>query len=288
MEEASPCRGSGTNAACAPLLVLRESSSPPCPVTEVAWADSSCSASPRGTALRQSGSPSLLSEFWAAGFPRPGGLLADRNGTAVGPRPFGLSTSLCRGSSVEPCSSFFLASERVSRPSQTSRCLLAARHLSGNHSSQPANRRAWSGSTHLGEPSRVATGVFRLSSEEGFREDRGCCRLTSLLTQRRDRHVSNQNKSTFRNSHRIHLTYKQLWITKRRCHRSAFGAAKVRRRSPVARVQARKKRKLTVAGKLEGNVRLCSACISSPASAAMASKTGISKMYWSEKPCVAS
>ena len=55
-----------------------------------------------------------------------------------------------------------------------------------------------------------------------------------------------------------------------------------------SRDQARKKRKLTVAGKLEGNVRLCSVCISSPASAAMASKTGISKMYWSEKPWVAS
>ena len=68
----------------------------------------------------------------------------------------------------------------------------------------------------------------------------------------------------------------------------AFGAAKVQRRRPVRGGQARKKRKLTVAGKLEGNVRLCSACISSPASAAMASKTGISKMYWSEKPWVAS
>lgn len=118
MEEAFPCRSSETNVACAPLLVLRGSSSPPCPVTEVAWADSSCSASPRGTALRQSGSPSLLSEFWAVGFPRPGGLLADRDGAAVGPRPFGLSTSLLRGSSVEPCSSFFLASERVSGLSQ--------------------------------------------------------------------------------------------------------------------------------------------------------------------------
>ena len=68
----------------------------------------------------------------------------------------------------------------------------------------------------------------------------------------------------------------------------AFGAAKVQRRRPVSGGQARKKRKLTVAGKVEGNVRLCSACISSPASAAMASKTGISKMYWSEKPWVAS
>jgi len=61
--------------------------------------------------------------------------------------------------------------------------------------------------------------------------------------------------------------------------RPAFGAAKVRRGRPVPGGQARKKRRLTVAGKLEGNVRLCSACISSPASAAMASKTGISKMY---------
>ena len=170
----------------------------------------------------------------------------------------------------------------------TSRCLLATRQISEKHSPQPANRRAWSGSTLLGEPSRVATGVFRLSSEEAFREDRGCCRLTSLLTQRRDRHVSNQKKSTFRNSHCIHLTYKQLWITACGQNLPAFGAAKVRRRSPVGLGQARKKRKLTVAGKLEGNVRLCSACISSPASAAMASKTGISKMYWSEKPWVAS
>ena len=97
----------------------------------------------------------------------------------------------------------------------TNRCLLATRHLSENHSPQPANRRAWSGSILLGEPSRMATGVFRLSSEEAFREDRGCCRLTSLLTQRRDRYVSNQKKSTFRNSHCIHLTYKQLWITVR-------------------------------------------------------------------------
>ena len=113
MEEAFPCRSSGTNAACAPLLVLRGSSSPPCPVTEVAWADSSCSTSPRGTALRQSGSPSLLSEFWAAGFPRPGGLLADRDGTAVSLRPFGLSTFLFRRSSVEPWSLFFLASELI-------------------------------------------------------------------------------------------------------------------------------------------------------------------------------
>ena len=288
MEEAFPCRGSGTNAACAPLLVLRGSSSPPCPVTEVAWADSSCSASPRGTALRQSGSPSLLSEFRAVGFPRPGGLLADRDGAAVGSRPFGLSTSLFRGSSVEPWSSFFLASERVFKTLPANRCLLATRHLSGNHPPQPANRRAWGGSTLLGEPSRVATGVFRLTSEEACRGDRGCCRLTSLLTQRRDRHVSNQKKSTFRNSHRIHLTYKQLWITASGRKRPAFGAAKVRRRSPVEVVQARKKRKLTVAGKLEGNVRLCSVCISSPASAAMASKTGISRVYWSEKPWVAS
>ena len=44
----------------------------------------------------------LLSEAWAVGFPRPGGLLADHDGAAVGSRPFGLSTSLFRGSSVEP------------------------------------------------------------------------------------------------------------------------------------------------------------------------------------------
>ena len=69
MEEAFPCRGSGTNAACAPLLVLRGSSPPPCPVTEVAWADSSCSASPRGTALRQSGSPSPFRSSGRPGFP---------------------------------------------------------------------------------------------------------------------------------------------------------------------------------------------------------------------------
>ena len=160
--------------------------------------------------------------------------------------------------------------------------------ISEDHSPQPANRRTRSGSTLLGEPSWVATGVFRLSSEEGFREDRGCCRLTSLLTQRRDRYVSNQKKSTFGNSHCIHLTYAQMWIKEQGQNHLARGAAKIRRCSPVELVQARKKRKLTVAGKLEGNVRLCSACISSPASAAMASKTGISKMYWSEKPWVAS
>ena len=118
MEEAFLCQSSGTNVACAPLLVLRESSPPPCPATEVAWASSSCSASPRRTTLRQSGSPSLLSEVQAAGFPRPGGLLADRDGAAVSLRPFGLSTFHFRGSSVEPWSSFFLASELISWLSQ--------------------------------------------------------------------------------------------------------------------------------------------------------------------------
>ena len=58
-----------------------------------------------------------------------------------------------------------------------------------------------------------------------------------------------------------------------------FRRCKSTKTKTCSRGQARKKRRLTVAGKVEGNVRLCSACISSPASAAMASKTGISKMY---------
>ena len=53
-------------------------------------------------------------------------------------------------------------------------------------------------------------------------------------------------------------------------------------------LKALKKRKLTVAGSDEGNVRLLEDATDNPASLAKASKTDISKMYWSENPWVAS
>ena len=73
-----------------------------------------------------------------------------------------------------------------------------------------------------------------------------------------------------------------------RAWQSGMASPMAEMRRNVQGPQARKKRRLTVAGNDDGNVRLTSVSICKPASSAIASKTGISTMYWSLYPWVAS
>lgn len=183
---------------------------------------SSCSAPPRRTVFRQSGSPPPLSRQGRPGFPVRMGCsrLPKKPRCILALQIFDvpLAVAIFRLLVSWPEDHVRLRSPGGPLPASGSELISEALLPVG----EPT---LWKRTNLLRRTWAVTTGDFRASPKNGPREPR-CCRLASLLTQRMDSIFTNQKKSTFRNPHCIHNRYQQLWIAHRR-HASALCAGQM-------------------------------------------------------------
>ena len=123
------------------------------------------------------------------------------------------------------------------------------------------------------------------SSEEKLLAGCQCCPFDLLADTKKEHNSLPPKKNDISKSTSNSPPLPTIVDNRKGDHSNAFRRCKC---NATQSNQALKKRKLTVAGRVEGNVRLKALSICKPASLAMASNTGISRMYWSENPCVAS